>query len=140
MSTLASDCNAIERTQSFAPVPGLKLLSRLPLALSRAILLRFVPLTAVKPPPMSTLPSDWRAMEMTGPFAPGLLKTGVQSPIGVEPGNAADPNEQLAIRLHDDRINNIGGVCARIETGVQTPVGIEAYNPVVPVRAIPSLD
>jgi len=32
-STFAIDCNAIERTAPFTPVPGLKLLSRLPSAL-----------------------------------------------------------------------------------------------------------
>src|SRR2546422_7895387 len=37
MSTLPSGCNAMERTTLSGPVPGLKLLSRLPLTLNRAI-------------------------------------------------------------------------------------------------------
>ena len=65
LPTLAPVSNASARTTAFGPVPGLKVVSSEPLALSRATRLTFVPLKAVKPPAITILPSGWIASAVT---------------------------------------------------------------------------
>ena len=92
---------------------------------------------------MSTFPSDCNATEETPVRSSARIKTAVQTPIGIEPGNAVavraiDPgemaaDEHLAIRLHGYRTATCGDKViigyARIdEIGVRTPVGIKPGN------------
>ena len=73
-----SACTARELTQGDSPsgrlhpAPGLKLLSRLPSALSRAMFVRVCPPSVVKLPPTRILPSACTAREQTPALAPGL--------------------------------------------------------------------
>ena len=54
----------------FKPLPTLKVSSSEPFEFSRAMWLRGAPLKVEKSPPISTLPSDWRAIVQIVPFAP----------------------------------------------------------------------
>src|SRR5580765_986164 len=65
INTLPSGCTTTQEGEPPTSEPGLKPMSRLPLVLSLAMRSRFVPLTMVKSPPMSTLPSDCTATEFT---------------------------------------------------------------------------
>ena len=56
---LPSGWIALVQIELFAPVPGLKEVSRLPSAFRRAIWFLAVPLKEVKVPPMMIFPSDW---------------------------------------------------------------------------------
>src|SRR5437773_1450479 len=120
MTILPSDCRAIELTPELIPVPGSKPLSRLPSALSRAILFRLVPLITVKLPPMSNLPSDSTAKESTSPPAPSCgwkatsrLPSALSRaiPPAADAANFAEraADEYLAIQLGDG--GNEGGGC-----------------------------
>ena len=68
-STLPSGCTAMLKTLLLAL--GLKSMSSVPSALSRAMRLRATPSTVVKEPPISTLPSGCKATLRTVPFASG---------------------------------------------------------------------
>ena len=68
-STLPSGCTAMLKTLLLAL--GLKSMSSVPSALSRAMRLRSTPSTVVKEPPSSTLPSGCKATLRTVPFASG---------------------------------------------------------------------
>ena len=70
MITLPSPGNATERTTLFAPAPGVKPASSVPLALSRAMKLRAVPLKVVNCPPSTILPSGCKASASTALLAP----------------------------------------------------------------------
>ena len=70
---------AMPRTGASAPEPGLKVASTEPSALSRAMKFRLLPLTRVKSPPMSTLPSFWRCSAKTELSVPGLLMNEVST-------------------------------------------------------------
>ncbi len=61
---------AIAKTVSFIPLPGLKLVSRLPSVFIRARRLIAVPLTVLKAPPTNGLPLLSRAMAKIASFIP----------------------------------------------------------------------
>src|ERR1041384_5196464 len=74
MSSRPSCCNAMHVTKSSSPLPGLKLVSKLPSALSRAIYSRVIPFRLVNPPAITTLPSAWNASLRTSPLLVTRLK------------------------------------------------------------------
>ena len=146
MSTLPSDCNAIERTAVRSCA-----CARIETAVQTAIGIEAGNVVAVRaidggePAPDEHLAIRLQRDRRNGTarYSCARIETAVQTAVGIEPGNAVavravdggerTADEHLAIRLQRDRRNTIRS-CARIETAVQTPIGIEPGNPVA-VRA-----
>src|SRR5713226_643916 len=95
-----SDCRVIARTCLSVPDPGLKEVSREPSAFKRAMLLRAVPLTLVKVPPMRIFPSDCTATACTWPIAPLACGLGLKE-VSSEPSafRRAMPSRAVPLML-----------------------------------------